>query len=332
MKKLTYVLGLFILISSCTTPPEQKKEDGIFPQVKNVTDLVKTDFVPTLESSFTTESNIIYGATIPFAWNEIKREIGTPLKDFTSKELEGLNRSTSFLNVLKPDEYTTSVEVNGNEIIAKAYFSKSLPFDEPLTKFKESLSFGKSEVESFGFWGSHYFARINYFNSENDFSISLFPKNSEHEIILIMSPEVKGVTSSFTEYLNILHQQKDKRIHFNAKDKVEIPIIEFNLDKSFGQFIGSTFRSERSDYRVIEAYQRNAFILNENGAEVESEGTMVAEASEEAETSKPKPKPKMMIFNKPFVVLLKRNDANYPYFGVYIANDELLKTKIASEK
>jgi hypothetical protein len=40
-----------------------------------------------------------------------------------------------------------------------------------------------------------------------------------------------------------------------------------------------------------------------------------------------KPKPKMMIFNKPFVVFLKRKDAKHPYFGVYIANEELLKKK-----
>ncbi len=34
-----------------------------------------------------------------------------------------------------------------------------------------------------------------------------------------------------------------------------------------------------------------------------------------------------MIFNKPFVVFLKRKDAKHPYFGVYIANEELLKKK-----
>ena len=34
-----------------------------------------------------------------------------------------------------------------------------------------------------------------------------------------------------------------------------------------------------------------------------------------------------MIFNKPFVVCLKRKDAEHPYFGVYIANEELLKKK-----
>lgn len=317
MKRLTHILGLLILISGCKPKLE---DESIFPKVKNVNEFVKTDFVPTLESSFNTKNNIIYGATIPFAWNEIKKEIGTPLNNFTSKELEKLNATKSFLNVLKEDEYETSVEVDGNEIRAKAYFRKSLPFEEPLTKFEESLKFGNSKVESFGFWGSCSYARINYFNNENDFSISLFPKNKEHEIILIMNQKVKNASSDFTEYLKILSQQKSRNVYFNDDDKVEIPIIEFNLEKTFGQFLGSKFRSEITEFKVTEAYQRNAFILNENGAEVESEVEFATEEAVEFE----KPKPKMMIFNKPFVVFLKRKDAENPYFGVYIANDELL--------
>ena len=90
MNRLTYIFGLLILISSCKPKLE---EETIFPKVKNVTDLEKTDFVPTLESPFNKKNNIIYGATIPFAWNEIKNKIGRPLKDFTNNELEELNNT-----------------------------------------------------------------------------------------------------------------------------------------------------------------------------------------------------------------------------------------------
>ena len=320
MKRLTYIFGTLILISSCNSKFE---DESVFPKVKSVTEFEKTDFVPTLESCFSTENNIIYGATIPLAWNEIKKEIGTPLNDFTSKELEKLNDIKSFLHVLKEDEYETSVEVDGNEIKAKAYFRKSLPFEEPLTKFDDGLGFGKSKVESFGFLGYCSYSRINYFINENDFSVSLYPKNKEHEIILIMNQNKKNELSDFTEYLKKFKSQKKERVHFNDDDKVEIPIIEFNLEKTFEQFLGSKFRSELTEFEVSEAYQRNAFILNENGAEVESEAEFAVEASVEFEKSKPK----MMIFNKPFVVFLKRKDAENPYFGVYIANEELLKKK-----
>tara|TARA_R110002012_G_scaffold322015_1_gene553694 strand:- start:979 stop:1944 length:966 start_codon:yes stop_codon:yes gene_type:complete len=319
MNKTTIILTLLILISSCKSKLEN---ENIFPEVKNVTELKSTDFVPTLESTFEIKNNIIYGATIPFAWNEIRNEIGTTLTDFSSKQLEEINDTKSYVNVLKNNEYETSVEVDGKEIRAKAYFRKSLPFEEPLTKFDKPLTFGNSSVESFGFWSSCSFAKINYFNDENDFSVTLFPKNDEHEIILILNKEIRSdFKSNFERYNKQKSIAKSERVYFNDDDKVEIPIIEFNLAKSFDKIVSSSFKANETEYTILEALQRNAFILNENGAEVESEVEMAADAVEEIE----KVKPKMMIFNRPFVVLLKRKDAENPYFGVYIANDELLK-------
>ncbi|NRD18414.1 hypothetical protein HNV08_00015 [Winogradskyella eckloniae] len=310
---------LTFFISSCKNKLEN---ENIFPDVKNVTALKNTDFVPTLESSFQIENNNIYAATIPLTWNEIRTEIGTTLTHFSSKQLKEINSTKSYLDVLKENAYDISAEVDGTEVNAKAIFRKSLPFDQPLTKFSKPLTFGNSKVESFGFWGNCEFAKINYYTNENEFSISLFPKDKEHEIILIMD---KRREKSFKNHIQNYYQrkelQKNKRIHFNTNDKVEIPILEFNLEKSFDHIIDSTFKSNDTTYTMLEAYQRNAFILNENGAEVESVVEVAADATEELTTQHPK----MMLFNKPFVILLKRKDAKNPYFGIYIFNEELLK-------
>ena len=69
-------------------------------------------------------------------------------------------------------------------------------------------------------------------------------------------------------YLKIFKKQKKQNVHFNDDDKVEIPIIEFNLEKTYNEFIGSEFYTKEAEYVVTKAYQRNAFVLNENGAEV----------------------------------------------------------------
>lgn len=315
--KQTYIFSILLIISGCKSKLE---DESAFPAVTSVSTLKTTEFVPTLESSFSTDNNIVYCATFPYAWAEIKKEIGTPLSQFTNKELENLNENIGLLKVLNKDEYETSVEIHGNEITAKAMFRKSLPFESPLTKFQESLEFGTSRVESFGFLGKCGFARINYFNNESDFSISLFPANQDHEIILIMNQSIQADSSSFTEYFNILFHQKNQNTYFNDDDKVQIPLIEFNLENNFEQFIGSNFRSLNTEFEISGAYQRNAFILNEKGAEVESK-VEIAYVEEILEITE---KPKMMIFNKPFLVFLKRKNAEQPYFGVFIANDELL--------
>jgi hypothetical protein len=43
-----------------------------------------------------------------------------------------------------------------------------------------------------------------------------------------------------------------------------------------------------------------------------------------AESKYEKPKPKKMIFDKPFLILLKRTDAKNPYFGLWATNTELM--------
>lgn len=320
MLQKIFILTILLFVTSCKFKFE---DENVFPKVKNITELTKTDFSPTFESSFDVGKNIIYGATIPFAWNEIRNEIGGTLSDFSSQQLKEINNTKSYINALKEDEYETSVEIIDTEVIAKAYFRKSLPFEEPLTKFDTPLEFNKLKVESFGFWRSSSFAKINYYNSENEFSVTLFPKNKEHEIILVMHKEKK---TNFKEYFDRYNQEKEleknNSTYFNEDDKVEIPIIEFNLEKIFDKIIGSSFNSDQGKFGITNVYQRNAFILNENGAEVESEVAVAADAEEEEIK---KPEPKMMLFNKPFVVFLKRVDAEYPYFGVYIANEELLK-------
>ena len=45
--------------------------------------------------------------------------------------------------------------------------------------------------------------------------------------------------STFTELFKDFQQQKKQNVHFNDDDKVEIPIIEFNLEKTYNEFIGS---------------------------------------------------------------------------------------------
>ena len=320
MKQTIFILITLFLITSCISKLE---DESIFPKVENITQLTKTDFTVTLESSFNFKKNIIYGATIPFAWNEIRNEIGGTLSDFSSNQLEEINNTKSYISVLKENEYETSIIIVDTKIIVKAYFKKSLPFEEPLTKFDKPLAFNESKVESFGFLGNSSSAKINYYNSKNEFSITLYPQNKEHEIILVMS---KGKQTDFNEFFDEYNQEKglekNNSTYFNEDDKVEIPIIEFNLEKTFDNIIGSSFNSDKVKFEITELYQRNAFILNENGAEVESQVVFSTDAKDEIED---KPKPKMMIFNKPFVVFLKRIDAKTPYFGVYIANEELLK-------
>gem|GEM_PF-2421550 len=85
--------------------------------------------------------NLIYAATMEFAWDELKRELKDSIIDIESKELRLINSSKPFKGVLRENEYKTTIEIKENTITAKAHFQMLLPFVESLTEFKLPLNF-----------------------------------------------------------------------------------------------------------------------------------------------------------------------------------------------
>jgi hypothetical protein len=267
------------------------------------------------------------------AWDEIETTIGGKLYDFGSKELEIMYNSTSHQNVLLPNEYKTSVEIRENVITAKAEFKKALPFKYPLTSHTEKLIFGKDEVNSFGFRGETSMAYLVYYNNDNDFCIAIRPRDSHHLIYLLKSNKYE---SSFKENFDKIAEKRLKqrklevnkwKLHFEYKDVTKIPMIEFNLENYFEDIENSLFYESKTHfYEVVKAWQRTGFILNEKGAIIETEAVFsVVEAAAEVEEGEVKPPtPKKLIFDKKFMVFLKREKSDNPYFALQITDAELL--------
>lgn len=349
MKRILIITFGLLAFQACQSenkapqPTELEKEineipkefNPVFKDVDSLGAFDNTDFAPTLESSINKKHNSIYSATILFAWDEIRKEIKDSMTHFTSSELELINKSKSYIGVLNKNEYKTNVTVNEDTIFAEAYFQKSLPFSSPLNKHKTPFLFKKDSVASFGFhvYGHKSFrAIINFYNCDEDFSITLKPKDRDHEIILIKTNKNQSSLSQYIDYLNSeseefknnINSENEWRHNLVKDDDVKIPILNFNIEHNFESIENSLFNTNDILYKVLTFYQQNAFILNENGAEVES--FAVEEVVEEcvAEIGAEIPTPKKMHFNDDFVIFLKRKDGEFPYFGLYITNDELM--------
>ncbi|MCU0354934.1 MAG: hypothetical protein MUD08_14530 [Cytophagales bacterium] len=131
-------------------------DNGRFPEVIRLKDLRQTAFVPTLESPLPARDNVIYTPALLFAWQEIKQLQNCPIQigENNSSDFKMLNQSSSFVGSLAQGEYQTETEVGNGAIVARAFFSKSLPFDTELDKFDEPMAFGKDSVAMFGM---HYY-------------------------------------------------------------------------------------------------------------------------------------------------------------------------------
>ena len=329
MKYFLYIIVLTSLFSC--------KSDKKITEVKKLSDYKNTQFIPTLENEISDSKNSIYCATLLFAWDEIRKEINSPLSipsKFT--ELNLLNSSTSFSDVLENNEYESSIEINGNSIIAKAEFDKSLPFEHELQNLSNKLTFNNQKVAAFGLIGLCTYEqfqniKIIYYKNDSNFIVKLLPKEKEHEVILLMSEKKFNSISEMNKEIERLTEIGKKEIknnkinwkyYYKEDDQLIIPKFNFNIETNYDSLEGNKFSSENENYNIERAFQRTAFKLDQSGAIIESEAEIevVVEEIEEIE----KPKPKKMIFDKPFLILLKRKDAKNPYFGLWNTNTELM--------
>ena len=330
-----------VIIEACNNQQNIKLEevDSTFSEVKKLSEYEQTNFIPTLEHEINKENNSIYCATLLYAWDEIRKQIGLPfIISQEYKDLLLLNNSQSFINTLKNNEYSASVGVNGNLIIAKAEFNKSFSFATILNSYDKKLNFKKQAVASFGVNGySSYeqlrIVKIVYYKNNNNFIIKLLPKDENHEIILFKTDKLFQSMAEMNAEVSKLSEigkkeQKNERLKwkydFLKEDEVIIPKINFNIKTNYANLEGKHFKTSKQDYKIQTAFQRTAFILDEKGAEIESEAVICVEKLAIDEEEQAKPQPKKMIFDKDFLILLKRTDAQNPYFGLWVVNTELM--------
>jgi hypothetical protein len=346
----TYVSIILValLFVSCgraakkTTVKEPVSEEALLEQVaeeENLSEFERTQFVPTLESPICSDTNAVYCATLLFAWDEVRKIVGTPLSISDSyRDLNLLNASTSFRGVLKPGEYEASGEVKGDYIFTRASFEKKLPFDYKLQKYEHKLKFDGQKVAAFGVEGDDHedmkrIVEILYYKNDKNFIIKLNPTDKEHEIVLFKTEKkfrTMAEMTAATDSLTLLGKKeravanKKWKYQFLSDDVVMAPDIDFDISTTFDKLVGNVFEANTDTYKILKAWQRTAFKLDEAGAEVKSEAEfeLVLACIEQEEEAKPTPK--KMIFDMPFFVMLRRTDATNPYFCLYVANPELL--------
>ena len=325
--------------SKATT--EETLEQMKFPKVKNLSEYENTIFLPTLEYEINPQKNSVYCVTLLYAWDEVRKIINEPLiisEEY--KDLLLLNNSKSYMNVLKDNEYSTNVTIRENHIRARAEFYKSLPLGTKLKSYDNKLTFKGTPVASFGVHANDNYrqlktVRIIYYKDDNNFIIKLFPKDKSHEIILFKTDKVFHSIAEMNEEIfrlsNIGKVERENgksswKYTIEGEDEVVIPKFNFNIKTNYTSLEGKTFKTSNQYYRIDSAWQRTAFLLDENGTEIESEAEIkVVKLSIEKKVEKEEPRPKKMIFDKDFLILLKRTDSQNPYFGLWVVNTELMK-------
>jgi hypothetical protein len=341
---------LAISFTACVDKQQQSaksvqaiKEIDNLPKVQNIDSLKATDFVPTMESNLQAGKNIIYCPTLLFAWEGITKITG-PLQvqeDKNSRDILQLNQSKTYKDALDSNEYKTSIVVAGNQIKSTAEFNTELTFKPYLEKMDYPLTFKQKEIQGFGMinWNREIASLVNilYFKDNDNFAFSLTPEQADNEIIFVMGAEFNKAKSFVDVNENLLALSKEatneKKRNLNAwkynlrdGETFAIPNLAFNLEKSFETIVGKKLYNLHDTFVVKVAKQRNALLLNNKGAKIESKAEIVLEACTEAvEMPSTEIIEKHLFLNKTFYIIFKHKSKPNPYMFIKVDSDELME-------
>lgn len=211
------------------------------------------------------------------------------------------------------------------DVAIYAYLQKNLAFVTPFD-INEPLSFDGRRVASFGFGFEKSHSnetrreltsevRLLNYKTKDDFVIQLKTKSPGDQLILAKTSPEKTLQETISRVLPSLNSTGTWGL--DERDKVDIPKINFDLTKHFKEFENQPVPGGR----LNTVAENVLFRLDENGAQLKVFATITGTLAVAANAQ-----PLQLIFDKPFLVLLKRESSPRPYFAMWIGNPKLMLT------
>jgi len=316
-------------------------------------DLKHTIVTPHLDVGIERGMNVLWCNTFQLAWNEFCELAGGPITMERAPPMVAvLNKRTASKGDLDQASYVAMAGLAREGIYGKirkqleekfqgqaapelfdsippmdwisyAYLSKALPFEWAFTRFHNNLCFEGYYVDSFGIKQLMDFdtaelrmasqVLILDHRSSDDFIVELKTKAKDDRLILAKVPPQTTLGDTVKTIERRIVNAKPVKI--GPASDLYIPILNFDILRVYSELY--EHRIKTSDKRIdgtniAYAAQSVRFRLDETGAVLKSEAAIAPAGG------------RKLIFDKPFLILLKRHEANNPYFALWVGNAELL--------
>jgi hypothetical protein len=320
----------------------------------NADELKSTIVTPHLEQEIVPGSSVLWCNTFQLAWNELCDQTGGTVEMAAAPAMVSvLNKKTADRSDLDPDSYVAMAGLASDGIydkirkeldrkfkgqacpellnstpemlgVAYAYLSKELPFQWAFTRFHGRFVFEGEQVDAFGIGQflkiqkdevrmASQVAVLDHRNND-DLIIELATQSKDDRLILAKVPPQKSLGETIAMVENRIAGAKPMPMH-EAEDLV-VPVLDFDVLKEYPELCNHPIVAAGKKFdgkSLASAKQSIRFRLDEKGAVLRSE-TVVAACMPE----------RMLVFNKPFLILLSRREAKHPYFALWVGNAELL--------
>lgn len=229
---------------------------------------------------------------------------------------------------------------------AYALLDVDMRYFRPLYRSKERgmiFTDAGGEAGSVHFFGvrgaaSERFSRIRVLHrSEKSHALQIPATNSEvlGDLVLYLPEEPEDFEAAFSrvrtwrkEWVEKLNERSrhwygENDPGFHKQDELRVPYVRFRSSSDFSESLTGwrRYRGKPLPYKVVEAWQKVDFLLGEKGAEVR----VIAGAGLEPFGEPPKPFPRKFFFDRPFFVMLWREEAERPYFAAWVGAREAMK-------
>lgn len=315
----------------------------------------KADMTPTYTSQISSiDTNKVWVGTFNLVWNDFMNDViggKIQFEDGYSVLADELNKQTFTTKELSDKSYykihgQSTLELKNkieNEIKQKfhedskildkvgwenpesyvlyAMLKKEFNYLERFPTLKDN-TFGNSDekVKYFGLepdtkQEASKNVEVLFYNSKEDFGIKLKTKEKEEVYLYRTTGENKSFEENYQEMIEKQSKYTGEK-SWNEKDILNIPFIkvndEINYDELCGKFIKGT------NWYIRQALQTIDFELNNYGGSVKSEALIEALKMAEFE------KGREFIFNDDFIIYLKEEDKQKPYFALKVDNADVL--------
>jgi hypothetical protein len=312
-----------------------------------------------MEVPFTDGQNIVYCSTTQLAWNDMRDDIiGENIRLEEPVELARyLNEGVATRADIDERDYLAMAGTQGNRtvkeinrelkrrfgahiaeieerygecVIAYSYLAKDLRFERRFEEFKsQSVLFvdgdEPTDVQSFGIYdyvGQEHSpmgaqSEILRYESPLDFIVRLRTIDPDDEVIVARTRPGETLRATIDE---VQARVEDARpMAWHKRDVLVIPKLRVSFSHSYESLKGLYLRNEGwEEFYVHDMVQDVSFLLDESGISMESYMRLAFKQKGPTDLNR------RMVCNAPFLLYLKQKGGRYPYFAVWVANEELM--------
>ena len=315
----------------------------------------KAKITPTFTSKISSiDTNKVWCGTFNLVWNDFMNDViggKIEFEDGPSELADELNKQSFTANELNPNSYFKTQGVatfdfksqiengikqkfnedskilgkvewgNSDVYVLYAMLKKEFNYLERFHTLKDN-TFGNSEekVKYFGIepdtaQTASKNIEILFYNSKEDFAIKLKTKENEEVYLYRTAGENKSFEENYQEMMKKQAQYTgDKK--WNRIDILNIPFVKINDEINYDELCGRMIKG--TNWYIRQAIQTIDFELNNYGGSVKSEALIEALKNAIFE------KGREFIYNDDFILYLKEEDKDKPYFALKVDDTDIL--------